>query len=225
MRKSFKNRLIIMAHPDDAELTCGGSIARWAEKDDVYHIIVSCGEKGTWLKNASPLLVAQKREGEAKKAARFLGVKRAVFLRHPDGEVANMKTLKLEIAALIRRFRPHTIVTHDPWSRYFHPDHRATAHAVIEGITIARDWHFYPFLIEIGLKPFRPKELLLGITDQPNYINDITSTYKKKIKAIRMHGSQLNQLPNWEQRVLDRVEKDGALGGYKFGEGFCKMRI
>ena len=179
-----------MAHPDDAELTCGGSIACWAKEDDVYYIIVSCGEKGTWFKNASPLLVAQKREGEAKKAARFLGVKRVVFLRHPDGEVTNMKTLKLEIAALIRQFRPHTIVTHDPWSRHFHPDHRATANAVIEGITIARDWHFYPFLLEIGLKPFRPKELLLGITDQPNYIIEITSTYKKKTKAImRFLGS------------------------------------
>ena len=40
-----------------------------------------------------------------------------------------------------------------------------------------------------------------------------------------MHESQLNQLPNWKQRVLDRVKKDGALSGYEFGEGFYKMRI
>jgi LmbE family N-acetylglucosaminyl deacetylase len=225
MRKSSKNRLIIMAHPDDPELACGGSIARWAASDDVYNIIVSCGEKGTWDKDASPLLVAQKREQEAKKAAQFLGVKKVIFLRHPDGEVVNMKTLKLEIAALIRKLKPYTVVTHDPWSRFFHPDHRATAQAVIEGIMIARDWHFYPFLLEIGLQPHRPKELLLGITEQPNYVIDITATYEKKIKAISLHRSQLGQLPEWEKRVRNRVENDGRSAGYRFGEGFYKMHI
>lgn len=225
MKKSSRSRLIIMAHPDDPELACGGSIARWAEHDNVFNIIVSCGEKGTWNKNASPLLVASKREQEAKKAAQFLGVKKVIFLRHPDGEVATMKTLKLELAALIRKLKPYTIVTHDPWSRYFHPDHRATAHAVIEGIMIAREWHFYQFLLEIGLEPYRPKELLLGITDQPNYVNDITQTYKKKIKAISIHKSQLAQLPDWKKRVHNHVRKDGAVGGYKFGEGFYKLHI
>lgn len=214
-----------MAHPDDPELACGGSIARWAGKDSVCNVIVSCGEKGTWDRNASPLLVAEKREQEAKKAARCLGVKRVVFLRHPDGEVARMKTLKLELAALIRRFKPYTVVTHDPWSRYFHPDHRATAHAVIDGIMIARDWHFYPFLLEIGLKPHRPGELLLGITEQPNCVIDITRTYEKKMKAISMHKSQLGQLPLWQKRVRQRVVNEGALAGYRFGEGFHRMRI
>ena len=214
-----------MAHPDDPELSCGGSIARWAETDDVYYIVVSCGEKGSWKADASPLLVAQRREQEARRAARYLGVKSLVFLRHPDGELSSMKTLKLEIAALVRRFRPYTIVTHDPWSRYFHPDHRATAHGVIEGVMIARDWHFYPFLLEIGLKPYRPEELLLGITERPNYVIDITGTYRKKLKAISIHKSQLGQLPNWRERVLERIKKDGAQGGYEFGEGFYKMRV
>ena len=225
MKRSPKNRLIIMAHPDDPELSCGGSIARWAECDDVFYIIVSCGEKGSWKRDASPLLVARKREQEARRAAQYLGVKKIVFLRHPDGELSNMKTLKLELAALIRQFKPYTIVTHDPWSRYFHPDHRATAHAVIEGIMIARDWHFYPFLLEIGLKPHRPKELLLGITERPSYVSDITQTYQKKLKAISMHKSQLGQLPNWRKRVLERIKKDGAQGGYEFGEGFYEMRV
>jgi len=48
---------------------------------------------------------------------------------------------------------------------------------------IARDWHFYPFLREIGLKPARPEKLLLASTDNPNFIVDITDTIDKKIKA------------------------------------------
>ncbi len=225
MKGSSKNRLIVMAHPDDPELACGGSIAQWAGNDRVYNVIVSCGEKGTWDENASPLEIARKREKEAVKSARYLGVRKVIFLRHPDGEVGSMKTLKLELAALIRKHKPHTIVTHDPWSRYFHPDHRATAHAVIEGIMIARDWHFYPFLLEIGLRPHRPDELLLGITENANHVVDISATYEKKMRAISMHRSQLGQLPDWRRRVRMRVRKDGALAGYRYGEGFYKMHV
>ncbi len=214
-----------MAHPDDPELACGGSIARWAEKDTVYNVIVTCGEKGTWEKDASPLLVAATREKEAQKAARFLGVKKVIFLRHPDGEVGSARTLKLELAALIRKYKPYTIVTHDPWSKFFHPDHRATAHAAIEAIMIARDWHFYPFLLEIGLRPHRPTELLLGVTENPNHVIDVTATIAKKIRAITMHRSQLGQLPGWQKRVRDRMKKEGAVAGHEFGEGFYSMRI
>lgn len=225
MRGSAKNRMIIMAHPDDPELSCGGSIALWSERGRVYNVIVSCGEKGTWDRKASPLLVAEKREKEARRAAKYLGVERIIFLRHPDGEISSVKTLKIELAALIRKLKPYTIVTHDPWSRFFHPDHRATAHAVIEAIMIARDWHFFPFLLEVGLKPHRAGELLLGITEKCNHVIDITTTYRKKIKAIAMHKSQLGQLPDWQKRIRDRVTSDGSLAGYKFGEGFFKMRV
>jgi len=225
MKKLSKVRLIIMAHPDDPELACGGTTAQWTQKDAVYYIVVSCGEKGTWNKNTSPFVVAKKREEEAKKAARFLGVRKVIFLRHPDGEIKKIHTLKLEIAALIRHIKPHTIVTHDPWRRHFHPDHRATGWAVIDAIMIARDWHFYPFLLEIGLKPHRSKQLLMTPTDRPTFINDITKTFKKKINAIKIHKSQLGQLPNWEKRISEYAKKVGELSGFKFGEGFYQMSI
>lgn len=225
MKNSLKVRLIIMAHPDDPELACGGSIAQWTKKDEVNYIVISSGEKGTWRKKNSPFIIAHTREREAKRAAKFLGVKRIIFLRHPDGEVGNIRTLKLEIAALVRHIKPYTIVTHDPWRRQFHPDHRATGFAVIDAIMIARDWHFYPFLREVGLDVHRPKELLLTPTDKPNFINDITTAFVKKIKAIKIHKSQLVQLPRWERRIKKRAEIDGKPSGFKFGEGFYKIRV
>lgn len=225
MKRLSKVRLIIMAHPDDPELACGGSIARWAEKDEVYYIIVSSGEKGTWDRNDTPFHVAEMRENEAKEAAQFLGVKKVIFLRHSDGEIESVKTLKIEIAALIRRLKPHTIVTHDPWRRQFHPDHRATGFAVIDAIMIARDWHFYPFLEEVGLAPHRSEELLLTPTDNPAFINDISTTFGKKLQAIRIHKSQLEQLPDWERRIKEMAETVGKSSGFKYGEGFYQMRI
>jgi len=225
MKKSSKVRLIIMAHPDDPELACGGSIAKWAEQDKVYYIIVSSGEMGTWGKNVSPLKVADKREEEAREAARFLGVKKIIFLRHSDGEVGTIKTFIIEIAVLISSLKPHTIVTHDPWRRQFHPDHRATGLAVIDAIMIARDLHFYPFLQEIGLTPHRAEELLLTPTDKPTLVNDISTTFTKKMQAIRIHKSQLEQLPNWESRIKKMAETQGKISGFKFGEGFYQMLI
>jgi LmbE family N-acetylglucosaminyl deacetylase len=56
-------------------------------------------------------------------------------------------------------------------------------------------------------------------------VNDITQTYRKKLRAISMHKSQLGQLPNWRKRVLERIKSDGARAGYDFGEGFYKMRV
>lgn len=214
-----------MAHPDDPELACGGTIATWARRDRVTHIIVSCGEKGTWEKNASPLRIADAREREAQRAARTLGSKKVVFLRHPDGAVAGSKTLALELAALIRHLAPHTIVTHDPWRRQFHPDHRATGFAVIEAIMIARDWHFYPVLREIGLKAHRATELLLTPTDEPTFVSDVTGTFNKKLAAIRCHKSQLRQLPGWEKRITAFAASVGKPAGFTYGEGFYRMRI
>ncbi len=226
MRKSVKIRLVVMAHPDDPELACGGTIAKWTEQgDEVYYIIVSCGEKGTWDRDVSPFRVAETREKEANEAAEYLGVKKVIFLRHPDGNIGLANTLKLEIAALIRKLKPHTIVTHDPWRRHFHPDHRATGFIVIDAIMIARDWHFYPFLREIGLESHRADELLLTPSDSPTFINDISKTLDRKIKAIRIHKSQLGQLPNWEQRIKKMAETVGETSDFKCGEGFCQMII
>jgi LmbE family N-acetylglucosaminyl deacetylase len=215
-----------MAHPDDPELSCGGTIAQWsAAGDTVHYIIVSCGEKGTWDKDASPFRVAEVREREALAAAQFLGVDKVIFLRHPDGNVELADTLKLELAALIRHLKPHTVVTHDPWRKHFHPDHRATGFAVIKAIMISRDWHFFPFLAEIGLAAHRSEELLFSPSDTPSLIVDVSDTFERKLKAISMHESQLKQLPDWKKRISAFARKVGAQEGYGFGEGFFQMRV
>jgi LmbE family N-acetylglucosaminyl deacetylase len=225
MSRLPNKRLIIMAHADDPELACGGTIALWARHEPVHIIIVSSGEKGTWQKNAGLLNLPAKREAEAKRSARYLGVKKVIFLRHPDGEVTSIQTLKIELAAIIRSIKPRTIITHDPWRRQFHPDHRATGFAVIDAVMIARDRHFYPFLLEIGLNEHRPKELLFTPTDKPTVVKDITATFSKKIKAIQFHTSQLRQLPRWKKRIEQRALNEGFPAGFKYGEAFYKMDL
>lgn len=214
-----------MAHPDDPELACGGTIARWTIHDPIHYVIVTSGDKGTWEKADSPFITAHRREQEARRAARYLHVSRVIFLRYVDGAVANSPTLGLEVAALIRHIKPYTIVSHDPWRRQFHPDHRATGFAVIDAVMIARDWHFHPALREVGLKPHRAKELLLTPSDNPNYYQDISRTLNKKIRAIAKHRSQLSHLHQWEKRIRLRAAEEGRKCNHPFAEGFFKMRI
>jgi len=214
-----------MAHPDDPELACGGTIALWTRDNDVHYILVSSGDKGTWTRNASPHRIASIREKEARAAARYLGVKKVVFLRQPDGSIAQNRTLALEIAMLIRHLKPYSIITHDPWRRQFHPDHRATGLAVIDAVMIARDWHFSPAMMEIGLARHRSRELLLTPTDNPMVFHDITEVMGRKISAIKKHKSQLTNLYRWEQRITKRAADEGKHAGYQYAEGFFRMRI
>lgn len=214
-----------MAHPDDPELACGGTIARWTGTDTVYYILISSGDKGTRLKSDSPFKVAALREQEAQRAARYLGVKKVIFMRRPDGDIARNDMLKLELAMLIRHLQPDTIVTHDPWRRQFHPDHRAAGFAVIDAIMIARDRHFSPAMMEIGLRRHRARELLLTPTDEPTVVHDITDTLRKKITAIKKHKSQITNLHRWEQHIMRRAREEGSSAGYAYAEGFYRMLI
>lgn len=225
MKKSSKIKLIIMAHPDDPELACGGTIAIWARTTPVQYILVSSGDKGTRTRKDSPFRIAALREKEARTAAQYLGVKKVIFLRQPDGSVEHNQTLALELAILIRHIQPYSIVTHDPWRRQFHPDHRATGLAVIDAIMIARDWLFSPALMEIGLAKHRTHELLLTPTDNPTVFQDITGVLDKKISAIKKHKSQLSNLYRWEQRITQRAEEEGKRAGYRHAEAFFRMRI
>lgn len=223
--KSSKTRLLVMAHPDDPELSCGGSIAKWALKDNIFILLMTSGEKGDWKRDSSIYDTGSRRENEAKRSAELLGVKKVIFLRHPDGMLKQVKTLGLEIAGIIRKLKPNIIITHDLWTRHFHPDHRVTAGAVMESIMIARDWHFSRFLTELGLTPHRPEELLLTHTDRPNLINDISETIENKIKAIKIHKIQLKHWENWESRIREYARKNAEGENFKYGESFYRMKL
>jgi LmbE family N-acetylglucosaminyl deacetylase len=224
-KRLSKNTLVVMAHPDDAEMICGGSVVKWVGEGDVYYVIASDGGKGSWDENEAPYEVSCRREDEQRKAAEYLGVKKVIFLQHSDGELENISSLRIEIASLIRKLKPYRIVANDPWTRMFHPDHRATAFAVIGGVMIARDWHFYPFLREIGLKPFKPEKLLLAPTDSPNFTVDITDVIKKKIKAIGFHESQLAIHEGWEEDIKKWSRDMAKNSDFEYGEAFYDMRL
>ncbi len=219
---TLKRVLVIMAHPDDADLTCAGTLAKWIKVgQQVHYVVCTCGDKGTKDPQMTPQQLAAIREEEQLAAARKLGVQEnVIFLRHKDGELEATKEFRAEIAMLIRHYKPDIVITHDPWRPYqLHPDHRAVGITVCDAIVSARDHLFLPGQTAIGLEPFEPAELYLWVPAEADYIEDITETMDLKLEVIAQHKSQMRN-PDWRERIRQWAADTGAPHGLAYAEAF-----
>lgn len=215
-----------MAHPDDAELGVGGSIARWVEDGAVVRtVICTNGDKGT-KKSIPPYKLTEMREKEQLAASRVLSVEKTIFLRHRDGELEDTRAFRNQLAFLIRHFKPDTVVAHDPWlPHYSHPDHQAVGHAAFKGVIYARDHHFLPELAYAGIEAHHTNTLIYTRPTNPNYFIDISGTIQKKIKAIKAHKSQIHNPLSTEKRIRIHAAEAGRLAGLSMAEAFTIKRL
>jgi LmbE family N-acetylglucosaminyl deacetylase len=185
--------MVIMAHPDDAEFTCGGTVARFVESGyRAQYVLATSGDKGSSDRNARPEDLAIIRQQEQRDAARALGVEEVTFLGHKDGEVEVSVAFRRELALVIRQGRPDVVLTFDPWQRYqIHPDHRAVGQTTLDAVAGARDHMYYPEQLTEGLTEHRVHNVYFFASDQPNYYVDISGTLAKKVAALRCHRSQI----------------------------------
>ena len=99
--------LVVVAHPDDAEFGCAGSVARWvADRCEVFYCLFTSGDRGSDDPTMTPDRLATVREAEQRAAARVLGVKDVAFLRYPDGELEDTREARRDIVREIRRRPP-----------------------------------------------------------------------------------------------------------------------
>lgn len=203
--------LVVMAHPDDAEFGCGGTIAKWAAAGKIVnYVLCTSGDKGSSDPDISPFRLAQTRRTEQMNAARALGAHEVTFLEHADGTLQNTIGLRRDIVREIRRYRPDAVICQDPtqrWSghRYLnHPDHRAAGDACLDAIyPSARDPHVFSELLIENLLPHKVREVFMMSTNAPDVIVDISDWIDRKMAGLAEHKSQVGA--NWEQ-VLDRVK-------------------
>lgn len=173
----------IMAHPDDAELLCGGALIRAADQGYSTAVIdLTGGERGT-------AGTAELRQAEAAEAARILGLAQRVSAGLPDGALENTPDSRIIVARLIRQLRPRTVILQWPDGR--HPDHRVASQLGYDAC----------FLAGLGRapvegEPFRPVKILYAMSYreegiQPTFVVDITEQIERKLDAIFAFGSQL----------------------------------
>ena len=228
------------AHPDDVEFGCGGTLAKWAALGcEITHVVCTDGSKGSWDPTTDVAELVATRQEEQRAASRALGgTGEVVFLGGEDGRLDSGFAMQDRLALWIRRLRPNVVLGHDPWKRYrLHPDHRAAGFLLTDALVAARDPHFFPeqFAAEPGLEPHRPSTLLLWEADEPDHIEDISSSFDAKFDALLCHKSQLlstmdigdaanrEQIEAFATRTRERAAEHGGLVGLPLAESFKRM--
>jgi bacillithiol biosynthesis deacetylase BshB1 len=219
--------LAIAAHPDDVELTCGGTLLKMAQRGYKTGILdLTAGEMGT---RGTPEIRAK----EAAKAATLLAVKWRGTLGVPDSDVQPSRQHKLRLAAVIRELRPKTVIL--PYWEARHPDHYHAS-------TLGYEACFLAGLKQLPLQgeAYRPFKILYSISFadvRPTFIVDITAQFKQRHKAILSYGSQFLP-PKTEKKskvrlAIDRLEADmnqlarhyGQMIGVDYGEPFLQKEL
>jgi N-acetylglucosamine malate deacetylase 1 len=219
--------LAIAAHPDDAELTCGGTLWKMAQRGYKTGILdLTAGEMGT---RGSP----ESRAKEAAKAANLLGVKWRETLGVPDSDVQPLRQHKLRLASVIRTLKPKTVIL--PYWEARHPDHYHASTLGYEGCFLAG-------LKQLPLEgePHRPFKILYSTafaTARPTFVVDITAQYERRRRAILAFGSQFRPRKTAKKSgvflAIDQLEEEmnrlarhyGQMIGVKYGEPFLQKEL
>jgi len=212
-----------MAHPDDAELLCGGALAKSARAGERVGILdLTHGEMGSW---GTP----RDRAIEARKAADILGVEVRRNAGLADGCLENTQEARSAVASIYRELRPRVLVTH--WRVGRHRDHRIAAE-------LARDAAFLAGLKNFPAQgePFRPSKIVYATlfredAPDPRFVIDISDTFETKLEAIRCYSSQFDNrpgmgevFPGGDRLVYDQIGAHCAVAGSRiralYGEPF-----
>lgn len=224
--------MVIGAHPDDPDFGSGGTVGKWnKEGKKVVYVICTNGNKGSSDPNMTSERLTEIRTKEQLAAATILGVTEVIFLGYPDGGLEENDIFRSQLVRLIRKYRPETVITHDPYRKYLsHHDHRITGQVALDAIyPYSRDHLFYPEHKNEGLTPFKVSEVLLTGSDEPNMFVDIAETFDLKTKAIACHVSQVGDhsadMEKWAAEHKKRMVAMMGRPDMPYCESFRRIEI
>ncbi|MFQ5704031.1 MAG: bacillithiol biosynthesis deacetylase BshB1 [Gemmatimonadales bacterium] len=174
--------LAVAAHPDDAELTCGGTLIKAARDGHRTGILdLTRGEMGT---RGSP----ETRDREATQAAEIMGVTRRVNAGLPDAHLSNSTTARKAVVSHLRKFEPRVVILPFPVGR--HPDHRVASELVRDACFLAglanypgegKAHHTEKIIYTMAYREDPIK---------PTFVVDISREFETKMEAIKCYASQ-----------------------------------
>lgn len=214
----------MFAHPDDVDFGAGGTVAQWVDAGiEVSYLLVTRGDAGGFddtPREQMPVL----REAEQRAAAAAIGVKQVQFLSgYADGTLSPTLSLRRDIAAAIRRFRPDRVLTSSPLRRWdaigaSHPDHLAVGEATTCAVyPDARNPFAFPELLADGLEPWTVREIWYSGGPNPDHPVEVTQTYPRKLAALRAHATQTSHLPDLDGMLRERMTRNAAAAGLPEG--------
>ena len=220
--------LAVYAHPDDAEVSAGGTLARWVDAGaTVWVLITARGDKGTDDPDADLEALAAQRVEETARAVAALGFAGHTHLGNPDGELPDDQHLRAAIVRTVRELRPEVVCCPDPTAVFFgqryanHRDHRSVGWSVLDAVTPAAG---NPHYFSDAGPPHEPAVLYLSGTLEPDVWVDITDTIDTKAAALACHATQVEQPGEWLRSVVrQRAEAGGRQAGVRYAEGFRRL--
>ena len=226
--------LAVYAHPDDAEISAGGTLAKWADAGaSVWVLVTARGDKGSDDPDADRDAVAARRVEETAKAAAQLGIAGHFHLGYDDGELPDDRELRGAIVRCVRELRPEVVLCPDPTAVFFgdgyfnHHDHRVTGWATLDAIApAAGNPHYFPEHIGEGLAVHQVRAVYLSGTLEPNLWVDIGETLERKIDGLFCHASRLEDTGEWFREFLrERAEQGGAGTTMRYAEPFRRITL
>lgn len=222
--------LVFAAHPDDAELGCGGTIASHVANGKKVGVVdFTKGEMGT---RGTPEI----RMKEAAESAKILGLSVRENLGFDDVYFKNDKEHQLEVARMIRKYQPKIVLANAVMDR--HPDHGKGAEVVQGAWFLAGLSKVLTTMDGVDQKPWRPKTLyhyIQSIYIEPDFVVDTSDHWETKLSAIKAFKTQFFD-PNSDEpetyisspAFLKMIEARSAEFGHSIGcehaEGFTVNR-
>ncbi len=227
-----ESALAIMAHPDDIEFSCAGTLARWARAGTrVCYCLCTSGDVGISKPGVSSAQAAEIREREQRAAAHVIRVADVVFLREPDGMLQPTLELRKKLVREIRRFRPEVVICGDPtivWAGegYInHPDHRAAATAAVDAIfPAAGQSNLFAELEAEQLFAFKPRKVFVAHWQRGDHFISIDSTIDAKLEALHLHASQF-ETSSPEKFVRERAAQLAKGKEMEYAEAFSIVTL
>jgi LmbE family N-acetylglucosaminyl deacetylase len=220
--------LAIYAHPDDADVACGGTLARWSKAGSAVHLIVCTdGGKGTVNSAMKEKKVAAQRAGELEESSALVGLASVTNLGFPDGELTDSEEFRRTLVEHVRRLRPDVVCGHDPTAVFFgqsyfnHRDHRIAGTAVLDAVSPAAA---LPLYFPDAGAAHQVATVLLSGTLEPDVWVDVSDTIETKAAAVECHRSQFDEPGGWAgEAVRHRAEEEGKRAGTRYAEGFRRL--
>ena len=226
--EDFSRAMVVVAHMDDAEYGCSGTVAQLIRKSwEVVYVLCTDGSKGSDDPEMTQERLRAIRKQEQLDAGDILGLTAVEFLSYPDSYLTPSLELRKDIAKMIRKHRPDVLITNNPTrdlngSGYIgHPDHMAAGEAALSAtFPTARDRLTYPDLLEKGYEPHKTKQVWVmhGGKDANKVIELTDEDLAKSIAALKAHRSQVAQ--DVDQRVKEWRARNGEPHGARFAETY-----
>ncbi len=226
--------LAVFAHPDDAEICAGGTLAGWAAAGREVHLLVlTNGDRGSSDPRRDRLELARIRREETLAAAEVLGLASALVLDVHDGELENTTETREAVIRRIRVVRAETVVSCDPTAWFFedryynHSDHRRAGEIALDAVFPgAGNPHYFAEHLSEGLDVREVHDVWLGWTNEPNHAQDVTGHFATAMAALARHRSQVEEGIRFFQDELEREAREaGSTIGVEHAERFRVLNL